>query len=238
MGEDPATVFALGCPSADVVNKASKTIPPALLDTLGVGRHIDLNRKFLLVLFHPVTTEFGSAERQMVELLDAVKESGEQTILLWPNIDAGSDGVSQAIRRFREFNPGVSLHAYKNFEPELYIPILAKAACAVGNSSSFVRDASYLGTPVVLIGSRQDGREFCEAVKRVEPNKADILSAIKLQLAKQRYPQSDLYGKPGVSIKIVDALLTLRPYAQKRLHYFIKNNPQQMKSSALRPVEA
>jgi hypothetical protein len=103
---------------------------------MGVGKHIDLASRYLLVLFHPVTTEFGNAESQMQEVLDAVKATEEQTIILWPNIDAGSDGVSQAIRRFREFNPDMRLHAYKNFEPDLYIPILARAACAIGNSST------------------------------------------------------------------------------------------------------
>lgn len=219
MGEDPKTVFPLGCPSADVVNTALANIPEEELGELGVGAHIDLNVPFLLVLFHPVTTEYGAAEEQMEELLAALKELRMQTLMLWPNIDAGSDGVSQAIRRLRETDHGFPLHVYKNFEPEVYIPILAKAACAIGNSSSFVRDASYLGTPIVLVGSRQDGREWCEAVNRVEPGKAAIVQSVRHQLAVGRYATSKLYGEPGVSTRIADALLTLQPYAQKRLSY-------------------
>jgi len=219
LGEDPATVFALGCPSADVVASALRQVPAAEMDRLGVGQHIDLAKPYLLALFHPVTTEFSTAEAQMEELLAALKESGMQTILLWPNIDAGADGVSQAIRRFREFHPEAPIHAYKNFEPEAYIPILANAACAVGNSSSFVRDASYLGTPVVLVGSRQDGREWCEAVRRVEPVKAEILVAVREQVVAGHYSPSDLYGKPGVSSRITDAITLLAPYSQKRLAY-------------------
>ena len=123
------------------------------------------------------------------------------------------------MRRFREFNRDYPLHAYKNLEPEIYIPILAMAACAVGNSSSFVREASYLGTPIVLVGSRQDGREWWQAVKRVKPAKREILSAIKGQLSNGRYPSSDLYGVPGVSKKIARRLLKIKLYIQKRLHY-------------------
>jgi UDP-hydrolysing UDP-N-acetyl-D-glucosamine 2-epimerase len=219
MGEDPGTVFPYGCPSADVVMTANRSIPVEELHRLGVGPDIDLSRPYLLVIFHPITTEFGESERQMQEVLWAIKESGIQTILLWPNIDAGADGVSQAIRRFREVYRDLSLHVYKNFEPEVYIPILERASCAVGNSSSFVRDASYLGTPVVLIGSRQDGRECCEAVKRVEPHGSEILNAIRRQSANGRYKTSNLYGSPGVSKRIVDAFLTLEPYAQKKLGY-------------------
>jgi len=219
MGENPRTVFPMGCPSADVVANANKDIPVELLDRIGVGKHIDFSKPYLLVLFHPVTTEFGTAEQQMEELLYAVKETKEQVIMLWPNIDADSDGISQAIRRFREFNREYPLHAYKNFEPEVYIPILANTACAIGNSSSFVRDASYLGTPVVLVGSRQDGREWCNAVKRVDPVKIEILSAIQEQLSNGKYSGSDLYGTPNVSKRIAEMLLKLKPYTQKRLYY-------------------
>jgi UDP-hydrolysing UDP-N-acetyl-D-glucosamine 2-epimerase len=219
MGEDPKTVFPLGCPSADVVEGALKNIPKNKLDKLGVGSHIDVTKPYLLAIFHPITTRFGVAERMTQELLEALKESGHQVIMLWPNIDADSDGISQAIRRFREFNHKMPLHVYKNFEPEAYIPILAGAACAVGNSSSFVRDASYLGVPVVLVGERQDGREWSKAILRVEPRREQILKGIKKQVAKGKYPASNIYGSPGVSKKIVGMLLKIKPYAQKRLHY-------------------
>ena len=62
---------------------------------------------------------------------------GMQSVLLWPNIDAGSDRVAKAIRRFREFHHDFPLHAYKNLPPPVYIPLLNHAACCVGNSSSF-----------------------------------------------------------------------------------------------------
>ncbi|RYZ84062.1 MAG: UDP-N-acetylglucosamine 2-epimerase (hydrolyzing), partial [Proteobacteria bacterium] len=169
------------------------------------------------VLFHPVTTEFQSAESQMEELLMAVKDIKMQAVVLWPNVDAGADGVSQAIRRFREMNPDTDMHFYKNFEPEIYIPILNHASCAVGNSSSFVRDASFLGTPIVLVGSRQDGRERSESVIRVDPKKNDIGSAIRRQLEHGKYPSSDLYGKPGTSRMIAEKISHLKPYLQKKL---------------------
>jgi len=219
MGEDPATVFPLGCPSADVVAESESDLPLELLRKWGVGPQLDFDRPYLLIVSHPVTTEYATAEEQMEALLRAVKASGEQAVLLWPNIDAGSDGVSQAIRRFREFNPQAPLRAYKNFEPHHYVTLLKNAACLVGNSSSFVRDASFIGTPVVLVGSRQDGREWCQAVHRVEPKEEEILAAIRLHLANGRYPCSTLYGRPGVSERIVDRILTLRPYVQKKLHY-------------------
>ena len=130
---------------------------------------------------------------------------------------AGADGVSQAIRRFREDNNQIKLHAYKNFEPEEYIPLLDNTVCAVGNSSSFIRDASFLGTPVVLVGSRQDGRECSDAVMKVQPYSSDIYEAVKKQIKHGKYKKSNLYGSEGVSLKIVNRIKKLKKFTQKKL---------------------
>ena len=215
MGERKETVFSYGCPSVDVVSKIRKYPAPTLLNE-GVGPELNFAKEYLLVLFHPVTTEYSSSEKQMEEVLSAIKELNMQTLLIWPNIDAGSDGVSQAIRRFREYNHSIQLHAYKNFEPEEYIPLLDNAVCAIGNSSSFLRDASFLGTPIVLVGSRQDGREHSDAVMRAEANGEDIIKKVKVQLNHGRYEESELYGQEGVSIKIVERIKNLTKYSQKK----------------------
>ncbi len=219
MGEDPATVFALGCPCCDVVAKAKKQLRGDVLTRYGVGMPIDFAKPFLLALFHPVTTDYGHQEDEMKEVLTVIEKLGTQTVLLWPNIDAGSDRISKAIRRFREFHHDFPLHAYKNLEPEVYLPLLNYAACCIGNSSSFVRETSFLGTPVVLVGSRQDGREWPPSVRRVEPRADVIESAVRKQLAHGRYAPSTIYGQPGVSSAIARQVAKLTPYVQKRLHY-------------------
>lgn len=222
MGEDSKTIFPLGCPSHDVVREAVDRLPTEMLTQLGVGRSIDFTLPYLLVLFHPVTTDIGGQEEQMQAVLDTLLELNIQTVLLWPNIDAGSDLVTKAVRRFREFNHDFPLHAYKNLAPEVYIPMLNHAACCIGNSSSFVRETSFLGTPVVLVGSRQDGREWATAVKRVEPVAAEIKHAVIEQLHHGRYPTSNLYGEGEVGEKIATQVAKLAPYSQKRLDYIYR----------------
>jgi len=139
-------------------------------------------------------------------------------VWLWPNIDAGADKVSRAIRRFRESHHPSWLRLIKNYPPETYLRVLSHAACAVGNSSSFVRDSSFFGTPVVLIGDRQGGREIAENVLPVEAS-ADLHGAIVSQLAHGRYPPSALYGDGHASGRIADHLASLTPFVQKRLAY-------------------
>jgi UDP-N-acetylglucosamine 2-epimerase len=212
-------VYALGCPSCDVVAEAARQLPADMLAKYGVGLPIDFSKPYLLAIYHPVTTDYGHQEHQVEEMLAALLALNMQTVLLWPNIDAGGDRVAKAIRRFREFHHDFPLHAYKNLESEAYIPLLQNAACCIGNSSSFVRETSFLGTPVVLVGSRQDGREWSPSVIRVEPLRDQIQRAAREQLARGRYPTSPMYGQPGVSAAIARQIAALEPYVQKRLHY-------------------
>ena len=164
MGERPDTILGIGCPSSDIARCLDRTLTPEVINGTGSGAYIDANRPFLLVVFHPTTTEYGSEYQQMEALLAALNAVQCPTILLWPNIDAGSDHVSKAIRVWRDRLRPTWLRMLTNLAPELYLKVLARTACAVGNSSSFVRDASFFGTPVVLVGRRQDGREMDERV--------------------------------------------------------------------------
>jgi UDP-hydrolysing UDP-N-acetyl-D-glucosamine 2-epimerase len=219
MGERPETILGVGCPSSDIARVFDRTLDPDIVNARGSGAIIDVRRPYLLVLFHPTTTEYGGERKQMEEILEALRETGMQSILLWPNIDAGSDHVTKAIRVFRDHVKPDWLRTLINVSPENYLKILAGAACAVGNSSSFVRDASYFGTPVALVGNRQDGRETDIHVKRVPPFAREIALCVKEQLAHGRYPVSALYGDGHVSGRISAAMASLEPYVQKSLDY-------------------
>jgi UDP-hydrolysing UDP-N-acetyl-D-glucosamine 2-epimerase len=219
MGENPNTILSVGCPSSDIARQLDKSITSEAINNTGSGANIDLSQPFILVVFHPITTEYGGERTQMDELLQALDRLRTQTVLLWPNIDAGADHISKAVRIFRDVNKPTWLRLLTNLDPEVYLKVLARAACAVGNSSSFVRDASYFGTPVVLVGNRQEGREMEEHVTAIEPVASQLIMAINRQIAHGHYAPSTLYGDGHVSDKIADALARLTPYIQKRLHY-------------------
>ncbi|WP_442508747.1 UDP-N-acetylglucosamine 2-epimerase [Novipirellula sp. SH528] len=225
MGEKPESILAVGCPSSDIARELDRTLDPKIINGRGGGAEIDTTQPFQLVIFHPTTTEFGGEQQQIEELLNALNELQNPTVLLWPNIDAGSNHVSKAIRKFRDKYKPDWLRTLINLSPEEYLTVLANASCAIGNSSSFVRDASYFGTPVVLVGARQEGRETDEHVVRVPPLADAIVSAAKCRLAHGRFEPSVLYGEGDVSDRIADALAVLEPYTQKRLNYIYASDP-------------
>lgn len=219
MGEAPDTILDIGCPSSDIARTIHPKFPAEIVNGSGSGALIDEHKPFLLVIFHPTTTEFGVEKAEMREVLNALDEIRMQTILLWPNIDAGADRISKAIRVFRDHRAPSWLRTLTNLEPDTYLQVLAGAACAIGNSSSFVRDASFFGTPVVLVGERQEGRETSENVTHSAPVTPLLVETIRKQLANGRYEPSTLYGDGFIAGRISAALARLTPYVQKRLHY-------------------
>lgn len=222
MGERPDRVFVTGCPSIDVARQAIER--PALdFDIFdrygGVGARLDLSNGYIVVLQHPVTTEFGEARRHVVETLHAVAESGMPALWFWPNVDAGSDETSKGIRAFRELKSLDNVHFFKNFPPEDFIRLLHSSRCIVGNSSVAIRECAYLGVPAVNIGTRQAGRDRGANVVDVDYDRQAILGAIRRQASAGRLPADAIYGTGDAGRRIAEKIAVAPLEIEKRLPF-------------------
>jgi UDP-hydrolysing UDP-N-acetyl-D-glucosamine 2-epimerase len=229
LGEQPETVHLTGCPSIDTLTEIDLSLPDDIFRrNRGVGAQLDPKKPFILVMQHPVTTEYGDGLAQINATLEAVERVGRkgmQVVWLWPNADAGSDDVSKGLRVFRErCNPDY-LMLVRNFDVEDYSRLLNNAACIVGNTSSGLREGSYLGTPCVNIGSRQRDRERGPNVIDV-PHDADaIFAAIERQLSHGHYPRSLIFGDGSAGRRIADILATATIRLEKTLNYLTPEEP-------------
>jgi UDP-hydrolysing UDP-N-acetyl-D-glucosamine 2-epimerase len=220
MGEDPQKVFLTGCPAIDIVADLDLTPPDDLLLRYGgVGPNLDIHKPYLVVLQHPVTTEFGSGMRQINETLAAVRALGMQTVWLWPNVDAGSDEISKGLRMFRENENPDYVHFYRNFSVEHYAQLIGNCACLIGNSSSGIREGSFLGVPAVNIGTRQASREQAGNCINTDYNHQEIEDAIRRHIDNGRYPSDTLYGDGRAGERIADILADVDLNIQKKLTY-------------------
>ena len=222
MGEAPETVFVTGCPSIDLA-AAILEDPGLNFDPIekygGVGATIDLSDGYIVVLQHPVTTEYELARRHVMETLFAVRDLGIASVWFWPNVDAGSNGTSKGIRTFREFEHGPNIHYFKNMVPEDFLRLLYNSRCIVGNSSVAIRECSFLGVPAVNIGTRQMGRERGPNVQDVSYDRKGIMRAIEYQLRNGRYEPCHLYGDGRAGERIADLLAQVPLTVEKRLAY-------------------
>lgn len=209
MGENPEAVFATGCPSVDLAAEVQAD-PTLNFDPFerygGVGDLVDLSDGYILIMQHPVTSEYEAARRHISETLYAAAQQSLPALLFWPNVDAGSDGTSKGIRSFRERHEAVNFHFFKNMAPHDFLRLLVNSRCIVGNSSVGIRECSFLGVPTVNIGSRQAGRERGHNVIDVGYDRDEIAAAIRQQAAIGRHPRDDIYGDGRAGQRIADLL--------------------------------
>ena len=210
MGEDPRYVFNYGCPAMDILTNEDLSISNEQMSRyLGVGRPIDWSRPYVLMIQHPVTTSYGHGFDEVSQTLQAIKSIPDiQKVVMWPNVDAGSDDVSKGIRHFREFNMDEPIYYFKNFSPEDYARVLNNALCCVGNSSSFIREAAYLGVPSVIVGDRQQGREHGRNVVFASYDRDHIAAQVRAQVAHGRYEADSLFGRGDAGKRIAAELAT------------------------------
>lgn len=222
LGENPNDVFNYGCPRIDLVaellEKDQNGFGPDLFAE-GVGGVFDLNQPFLLLSQHPVTSEYGSGEKQVTESLMAIHNLDIPAIALWPNSDAGSDDVARGMRKFREHYDDSKIHFFKNLPPEVYICLLKRTACLIGNSSSAIREGAFIGVPAVNIGSRQEGRQRGQNVIDVGYSREEIADAIQRQLKHGRYDSDPIYGDGAAGKRIAEKLATHPINLIKRMTY-------------------
>lgn len=222
LGENPEQVINTGCPSIDLAKQIDE-YPYLDFNPLekygGVGAKLDWEKGYIVVMQHPVTTEYKESKKHILETLRAVKELDYPTFWFWPNVDAGSDGTSNGIRSFRELEQPKNIHFFKNMEPMDFLKLLKSSKALIGNSSAGLRECAYLGIPVVNIGNRQHRRSRAENVTDVGYEQAAIEEAIKKAIETEKFESSTLYGDGDAGVKIADILAKVELTYSKTIMY-------------------
>ncbi|KKT27093.1 MAG: UDP-N-acetyl-D-glucosamine 2-epimerase, UDP-hydrolysing [Parcubacteria group bacterium GW2011_GWA2_43_9b] len=218
MGENPRYVFNVGCPGLEFIAKNNYVVSNELVNRLGVGDIVDINKPYLVVMQHSVTSEVGLNGRNVKETLLAVAKLNIPAIWFWPNVDAGTDEISKEIRVFREHQHSKDIRFLKYLPTEQFVGLLKKCSCLIGNSSVGIKESSWLGVPVVNIGTRQQGRMKADNVITVSYDRKKIASAARKQIARGPYKRSGIYFKKNTSQRIVDILSSIELYVQKKFH--------------------
>ena len=223
MGENPKKVHLVGCPSLDLIKKNQLKIDNKFkkqYSKFGVGElEINFNKPYIVVLQHPVTTEYEKIKENIDQTINAIIKVDQQVVWLWPNVDAGSDVLSKRIRRLREEVKPKHIRWQKNYNPEDYLKLIYNASCLVGNSSSAIREGAFLGIPAVNIGNRQRNREHGKNIINVNYNWKNILKAIEKQLNKKKFPTNKIFGDGKAGARISKILSNMNLNIIKSLNY-------------------
>ncbi len=222
LGENPEMVFNTGCPSidlaAEVILDGSLNFDP-YEKYGGVGGKPDISDGYVVVLQHPVTSEYSENRQNILKTMSAVRKLPAKVLVFWPNVDAGSDGTSSGIRHFREVYDDTNFHFFKNMEPKDFLKLLLNSRCLIGNSSVGIRECAFLGVPVVNIGSRQNRRDRGNNVIDVPYVENEIHNAALKWFNNGMATKSNVYGGGKAGIEIANLLSELPLRYTKTIRY-------------------
>ncbi|XP_014907093.1 bifunctional UDP-N-acetylglucosamine 2-epimerase/N-acetylmannosamine kinase isoform X1 [Poecilia latipinna] len=208
MCEDHSRILLAGCPSYDKLLSTCHRDDYMDIIKSWLGDKVKEN-DYIVALQHPVTTDIQHSIKIYGLMLDALISFNKRTLILFPNIDAGSKEMVRVMRK-KGIEQHPNFRAVKHIPFEQFIQLLSHAGCMIGNSSCGVREAGAFGTPVINLGTRQTGRETGENVLHVRDadthNK--IYHALELQFGK-RYPGSKIYGDGNAVPRILKFLSSI-----------------------------
>jgi UDP-hydrolysing UDP-N-acetyl-D-glucosamine 2-epimerase len=217
MGEEKSKIHIVGCPSIEALFNEKLLSNKVLEKKFGLS----LEKKFIIVIQHSVTTELHNTKNQIKSTIDAIKKSKIQTLFICPNNDAGSTIIINAIKKSKNifFTPTLTLSEYRS--------LLQKCFALVGNSSSGIHEASSFYKPVINIGSRQNGRLRSKNIIDVKHNKNEIFDVL-IKLENKRFYNKLIknlknpYSLLNTSSKILKVLKRInldQKLLQKRITY-------------------
>ncbi|XP_074022159.1 bifunctional UDP-N-acetylglucosamine 2-epimerase/N-acetylmannosamine kinase isoform X3 [Numenius arquata] len=228
MCEDHDRILLAGCPSYDKLLSAKNKDYMSII-RVWLGEDVK-TRDYIVALQHPVTTDIKHSIKMFELTLDALISFNKRTLVLFPNVDAGSKEMVRVMRKKGiEHHP--NFRAVKHVPFDQFIQLVAHAGCMIGNSSCGVREVGAFGTPVINLGTRQTGRETGENVLHVRDadTQDKILHALQLQFGKQ-YPCSKIYGDGNAVPRILKFLKSIdlkEPLQKKFCFPPVKDNISQ-----------
>lgn len=219
LGEQPNTVFNVGAIGVDSIKNLS------LLDKSAFEESISktLDKKSVLITFHPVTMEHATAEVQFKSLLQALDALKETTLIFTkPNSDKGGAAIIKMIDAYVSSNSHKAL-VFKSLGQLRYLSALRHVDFVIGNSSSGILEVPYFHIPTIDIGDRQKGRVAPKSVVHCEP----VFTLISAVITKVSTPaflksienQELLFGDGNATEKIVKELIRFNGHNLKKTFY-------------------
>jgi len=206
LGEHPSRVFNVGGMGIENIKRLK------LLTKKEFEESIDfkLNKKNILVTFHPVTLENSTAKEQFQELLNAIDRL-EDTNIIFTKANSDTDGrvINSMIDKYVTKNSDKSI-GFTSLGQLRYLSALQYIDAMVGNSSSGLAEAPSFKIGTINIGDRQKGRIMADSVINCKSDKESILNAFR-KLYSDDFSETlklsvNPYGNGCASLKIIEEL--------------------------------
>ena len=188
LGELESSIYVIGSPDIDIMN--SPTLP-----TLEAAkeRYEVPYTDYAVFMYHPVTTDVENLPHHICQVVDALLDSGDNFIVVYPNNDHGSDII---INEFQRLKGRSRFRIFPSIRFEYFLTLLKNAKYMIGNSSAGVREAPFYGLPSINLGSRQENRAKASSIINCAQDSMQILASIRNAKNNTFTPEYE-FGKGG-----------------------------------------
>ena len=159
LGEEHQSIHVIGSPELDYHRNPSGLT----IEEVKLKYDIDFDEYGICIL-HPVTSERSRTKQQAKLLFNSLIESRKNFVVLLPNNDPGSEEIFHEIKQL----PLDRFRVIPSMRFSYFSELLRNASCIVGNSSTGVREAPFLGIPSLDFGSRQNGRSNGKSITHAD----------------------------------------------------------------------
>jgi UDP-N-acetylglucosamine 2-epimerase (hydrolysing) len=173
LGEKEEHIYVIGSPDIDVM--INSNLPR--LEEVKERYEISFD-EYGIFMYHPVTTELGILKEHISQTVEALKLSGKNYVVIYPNNDLGTEIILEKITELSKLK---QFRIFPSIRFEHFLTLLKNASLIVGNSSAGIRESGVYGIPAIDIGSRQSGRYDIHAlcnIQHVSENTEEILEAV------------------------------------------------------------
>ena len=142
---------------------------------------IQSKEPILLLIQHPVSNQYDQSRTQIKTTLSAITSLKYNTIIIYPNSDAGSKEIIEEIEKIRNLP---YIHIFKNLKNNDFMNLMSCVDLMIGNSSAGIVEAPFFKLPVINLGIRQQNRECGDNVLNSNHNLYEIKKKIGIGLNK------------------------------------------------------
>ncbi|GIA78589.1 TPA: UDP-N-acetylglucosamine 2-epimerase [Vibrio cholerae] len=214
LGESESSIFVIGSPDLDVM------VSPNLPSLDDVKKRYDIHfDNYSVFMYHPVTTEVDELANNISNTIDALLESSENFVVIYPNNDHGSEIIINELERL---NNNKRFRVFPSIRFEYFLTLLKNANLMIGNSSAGVREVPFYGKASINLGSRQNMRSNAKSIINVSEVKTDILDAIFRAKASVFEPEQE-FGSGQSDELFLDILSSSEVWKISKQKVFIDN---------------
>lgn len=219
LGEAPNRVFNVGAIGIDSIKNLKLLNKTEFEESI----NFKLNKKNILITFHPVTLENSTAKKQFEKILESLDCIDETTLIFTkPNSDKDGGIIIEMIDDYVRNNANKSI-AFDSLGQLRYLSALQYIDVVVGNSSSGIYEAPIFKKPTINIGDRQKGRLMPVSVINCLPETQAINQAIEKAFnktfIKRIQQQKEMHGNGTTTPQIMKVIKSFKIENIKKSFY-------------------